>query len=130
MKSHAALPHGEYLQRMRQVIGRLVEQHIAKTSTQNHAQHAEELQIVQQRQCRAAALTTRNAPAPEQIGAEKGDQIHQPVPAYGQRADGDGNRIVGRMNEHARYRWRQGRHPSRCAMAAMLNASVVSKTPW
>ncbi len=40
METHPALPHGKDLERMREVVERLVEQHVAETPTQNHAEHA------------------------------------------------------------------------------------------
>ena len=45
MKRHATLPDEENLERVRQVVSRLVEQHIPEPATQHHPHRAPEQQI-------------------------------------------------------------------------------------
>ena len=73
---------------MRQVLGRLVEQHLAQPAADDDAEHAVEQQVVQLLRIDAVpGLDARPTPAEEQEGDEAGE-VHQAVPADGQRADG------------------------------------------
>jgi hypothetical protein len=100
VERHAAFPHLENIQRIGQIVTEFVEQHIPETATENHPQHTIKQQIVEllriQQRCRAALDTVMS----ECEKQRKGQQIHQPVPANGQRPERDGNRIKLRMNHH------------------------------
>ena len=47
VERHAALPDGEDLERMREVVARLVEQHVAQPPAEDHAEHGEEYEVVE-----------------------------------------------------------------------------------
>src|SRR4029453_12775585 len=45
-KAHPPLPHGKYLERMRKIIERLVENDVAEAPAEDHAEHAVEQHVV------------------------------------------------------------------------------------
>src|SRR5690606_34103172 len=47
-----------------------------------------------------AGPAARDAPAAEEVGAEEPHQIHQAVPAYGKRADAEGDGVELWMHQH------------------------------
>ncbi len=85
---------------MRQVIGRLVEQHLPQPAAQHHAEHAVEQQVVERGGVDAVPGLRRCTPATEQQEGDEAGQVHQPIPAHRQRAKAQGNGIELRMNEH------------------------------
>jgi hypothetical protein len=46
VKAHSALPHGKYLERMRKIVERLVENDVAESPAEDHAEHAVEQHVV------------------------------------------------------------------------------------
>ena len=100
MERHAALPDGEYLQRMRSVVTGLVEQHVAQPPAQHHAEHAEEQQIVDEGVGNPAPGVALGAVAAEEEEQSEGHQVHEAVPADGDGAEADRDRIELRMDEH------------------------------
>ncbi|MNN29935.1 hypothetical protein D3C81_1435600 [compost metagenome] len=102
MERHAALPDLEDLERMREVVGGLVEQHIAQTPAQDHAEHAVEQHVVEVARGPAARSDMRlaHAQAAEPQEHDEAGQVHQAVPADGQRAQVNRDRVELRMNEH------------------------------
>ncbi|MDT4858551.1 hypothetical protein FQZ97_930260 [compost metagenome] len=105
MKAHAALPDRKDLQRVGQVVRRLVEQAVADAPAGHHTEHAEEQDVL------------HIAPRPRRVGdAGKGlvaqAQVGQPheeakrrevgeaVPVDGQRTDLQGNGVDLGVLEH------------------------------
>src|ERR1019366_1889943 len=89
VKRHTTLPYRQDIQRVREIVGRFVEQHIAQAPAQDHAQHAEKEQVVEYGVGDVAARTPFDAAAGEHEGNTETDQVHQTVPAHRQRANCD-----------------------------------------
>ena len=103
VKGHATLPHGQYLERMKKVKTRLVEQHLPQAAAEDDAEHAVKEQVVEllQRPAGAHQLRMRlDAPFAEPPELEEGEQVHQTVPADGQRAERNGDGVELGMNQH------------------------------
>jgi hypothetical protein len=99
VESHAALPHFEDQQRVGDVIGQIVEQHVTKTPTDNDAHgdpenHVREF-FLGPRRVEAIQATGCQVP-----GTADTDQIHQAVPVNLQRTDGHGYRVNLRVRQH------------------------------
>ena len=100
MKRHAAFPYEENAPRLNHVFAEFIEQHVAETTAENDAQYAVEQYIVEilNRQRRMRPRPNRVTPdCPDQ---RKTDEIHQAIPAHGEWAEMDRNRIKLRMDEH------------------------------
>ena len=100
VKAHSALPQREHLERMREVVKRFVEQNVAEPAAENDAKDAEEKHIVD-----VARMPTGKQVLPCPNLAQHDEQheageVHQPVPADGQRPDVKGNRIELRVDQH------------------------------
>jgi hypothetical protein len=95
VETHAASPDGRNFVPVLEVIGGLVEKHVAQSPAQHHAEHAPEQQIVDLLHVERRS-TLRRQPArmhaAEQHETDEGQQIHEAVPAHGQRADFEGDR--------------------------------------
>ena len=123
VKRHAALPDGEDLQRMRGVVTRLVKEHVAQTPAQYHAEYREEQQIVELRAVDGRPAPVDPAHAQSPAGGEA-REVHEPVPAHGKRADGEGDRIDVGMNQHLRG----AIVPSRCGKMARSRRNAWRRT--
>ena len=99
VERHAALPDGEDLERVIEVVTGLVEQHVAQAPAQDYAHDAAKEQVVQlfARDGRQARLDAARAEPPERA---EGEQVHEPVPAHRQRADGEHDGVEVRMCQH------------------------------
>ena len=106
VKRHSALPHRKNLQRMAQVIARLVEQAVANAPTRNHPGHAQKQDVfdifARPRTLppdghKRLVMQAANAQKHEQ--AKRG-QISQAIPVNGQRADLQGNGINVGVGQH------------------------------
>ena len=89
MKRHASVPDGDYFQRMLQVeieIMKLIEENISKTCSDNETKGRKEYQVLKQRTAKPDTAST-GLPGNKEIGGEKAEYIHQPVPAKMNRAD-------------------------------------------
>src|SRR3954471_6469427 len=93
---------------MGRVVAGLIEEHIAQPPTQDHAEDGEEDQVVEllARDRRRGVPDALQAEPPR--GGESGE-IHEPVPAHGERADGERDRVEVRVKEHERYALRRAR---------------------
>jgi len=85
---------------MLKIVRRLVEQHIPESSAEDHAEHDEEQEVFEERKGDAARQSPLDAVAAEKLRRGKPDEVHQPIPADGQRTEGESNRVEVRMNEH------------------------------
>ena len=65
VEAHAALPQLEDLERMREVVARLVEQHVAQAPAEDHAEHAVEQHVVDVARMPAGEHVAARAPAAE-----------------------------------------------------------------
>src|SRR5262245_26048751 len=103
VERHAALPDGEGLERVRCVVARLVEEHIAQPPAEDHAEDGEEDEVVEllARDGRAASDDSPDSEPPRRGEAH---EVHEAVPAHGQRPDGEGDRVEVGMNEHGYLR--------------------------
>src|SRR5439155_3174964 len=93
-------PHGKYFQRMLQVVRRLVEQHIAEAPPQDGAQHAIKEGVVEVLRLPSQLRHLTRANATEDHELDKGDQVHEPIPAHRERSQVNRDRIELRMNQH------------------------------
>jgi hypothetical protein len=113
VKRHAALPDSEDLERVRGVMVGLIEEHIAQATAEDHAEHREKQQIVELRAAHGRHAFV-DAPYAEPPPRGEAGEVHEPVPAHGQRTDGEGDRIDIGMNQHSRG----AIVPSRCGKMA------------
>ena len=106
MKAHAAFPHLENIQRMRQIPLRFVKQHIAQPPAQNHAQDARQQQVFHIGRAPQALFDQpcigllAQAHAPQQNKQDEGGQIAQAIPVNGQRAEANGYGVKLGVNQH------------------------------
>jgi len=89
----------EDLQRVLQIVARLVQQHVTETAAHDHAEHAPEQQIVDVLHADTTPGLAR-AHAPQPAEQQKTDQVHQAVPAHGEGSDPEGDRVEIGMYEH------------------------------
>ncbi|CAG4884635.1 protein of unknown function [Georgfuchsia toluolica] len=104
MKTHAALPDGDDISGIIEVITGIVEQHLPQTAADHHAEHAIEQQVVHVLCGEAALGKTPRARVAQPQKRQKPGQVHQAVPADCQRAEVDGNRVELGMDEHVKDR--------------------------
>src|SRR4029077_19364329 len=100
MEGHAALPDVEDLDRIMQVLGQLVEQHVAETPAEHNSDHAIKQQVVEILVTPTQVRTLLDTKSAQQDPRDKGDQIHEAVPTNGQRAKLDGCWVELGMDEH------------------------------
>ena len=117
VERHAALPDIEDLERVRCVVAGLVEQHVAQASAEDHAEHDEEQQIVELR-AGDRRLAFGNSAHAEPPARREAGEVHEAVPAHGQRADRERDRVDVRMDQH------QGPSGARRASARKSRAAV------
>ena len=101
VEAHAARPDLQDLQRMAQVMFRLVEEDVAQAPAEDHAEHAVEEHVVDILLGDAEAEALAHAPFAQDDHQHEREQVHEPVPAHGERAEAEGDRIELRMDEHA-----------------------------
>jgi len=109
VKTHAAFPQLEDVERVGQVFQRLVEQHVAQPPAEDDAEHAVEQHVVEHVHGPAGPRPMRDAPAPEHDDLQKGDEVHEAVPVDGDGAELQGDGVELRMNEHEVSGWGRGR---------------------
>ena len=109
VEGHPALPHRDDLERVRQVVAQLVEEHVAKPPAENHPENRREQQIVEllPRHRREALCDSPQAQPP--AGGEA-DEIHEAVPAHRERADGKRDRVDIRVDQHYNRSLQHRRH--------------------
>jgi hypothetical protein len=100
MEAHAALPDSENLQGMRRVIGGLVEDDLPEASADDHAKHAVEQQIIESLRRDAVPRLAGGPATPHDQKGDEAGQVHESVPADGQRTKADGDGIELGMDEH------------------------------
>src|SRR5574343_75763 len=103
MKTHATFPDGKNFERISQEIGRFVKQDLTQSTAKNDAEHAVKQQVVQ------LFDAQESGPALDPVAAQKnklneGDQIHQTVPAHGERADRESDGVELWVKKHRRRR--------------------------
>src|SRR5690606_8240130 len=101
MERHAAFPEPEDVERVGGELIETVEEHVAHASTEDHSQRGIEDEVVdlggtdrRTGPCRAA---TGEPPRPRET-----HEVHEPVPADGQRAELQGDGIESGILPHAR----------------------------
>jgi len=102
VKAHAALPQRQYLERMREVVAELVEQHVAKAPAEDDAEDSVEQHVVDVARMPAGEQVLARAILAEHHEHDKAEQVHQAVPAHRERAQLKRDRIELRMDEHGR----------------------------
>ncbi len=85
---------------MGEIVQRLVEQHVAEAAAENHPEHAEEEHVVDVARVPTGEQVLPGAQLAQHNEEHEPDQVHQAVPAHGQRPDVEGNRIELRMDKH------------------------------
>ena len=118
MEAHAALPELEDLQRMREVIERLVEQHVAQPAADDHADHPVEQHVVDVARMPARQQVLARPPLAQDDEQDEADEIHEPVPADRERSELNGHGIELRVNQH-------GGHASARRPALKLRAPII-----
>jgi len=92
---------------MREIPAGLEKQHFPQPGAKNDAEHAVEKQIVDGFRLPAEFRTLPRAQTRQHDEAGEGHEIHQAVPAHGKRADGEGDGIELRMDQHGgRQAWK------------------------
>src|SRR5690606_19293200 len=103
VEGHPPLPHREDLERMREVVARLVEEDVAEAAADDDAHRPPEQQVLElgrrEMRARGAPGIAQSHPAEEVEGGEC-DEVHEAVPAHGERADLERDRVELRMDEH------------------------------
>src|SRR5215471_12498072 len=89
---------------MRKVVQRLVEQHITQAAADDHAEHAIEQHVVDVARMPAGEKVLPRADLAQHDKEHEADEIHQPVPANGDRPKVQSDGIELRMNEHREKR--------------------------
>ena len=124
MKGHAAFPEFEYVERMGEVIARIVEQHVAEPAADDHAEGAIDEKVVDALAARplgaAPIAFVGHDPADERPAEHQARDIGERVPADGQRPPLHENGIDRRKGQDKRRHRRapdatgleprQGRH--------------------
>ena len=95
VEGHAAVPDAQYLAGVVDIGGQVVEEHIAQARAQDDAQHDEGQQVVHIHGL-PAGTGAGGPPAGQAPAHEKGQQVHEAVPAQLQGADAEGHGIDGR----------------------------------
>jgi hypothetical protein len=101
VKRHATLPDGKDFGGMREVMSRLVKQHITQTPAQHDTKHAIQKQIIKAAGLdgRAPRVLPAEAHAPQHQNPGKCDQVHQAIPVHRQWPQGEDHRIELGMKE-------------------------------
>ncbi len=99
MEGHAALPYREDFERICRIVARLVEEHVAQAAAENDARDGKEDQVI-----KLGATDRRESlpdPAqPQPPGCGEAGQVHEPVPAHGERTDRECDWINVGMYKH------------------------------
>ena len=97
MEGHAAVPHRGNLERVRPEIARLVEENEAEPAANHNAERDPEQKIVGladgHRRLAVPQIRPRQEIAPVQPAEQNAGHIGEPVPADGERSDGERDRI-------------------------------------
>ena len=92
MKRHAAAPGGGDLQRMGEIIGKIIKQHISQPTADNHGEDKDHVKVFKLL-FQAPAMNFPQLFAHQVVGGEKTEDIHQPVPANMQRSKTENYRV-------------------------------------
>jgi hypothetical protein len=112
VEAHAALPHVQDLQRVLQVVHRLVEQAVAEPAAHHDAQHAHEQHVLDVAAAPGAGPGHRaerlvlQAQVGQQHEQGEGHQVGDAVPVNGYGAELQRDRIDLGMDQHGRLLWR------------------------
>ena len=83
---------------MLEILGQVVEKHVPQPAAENDAERDEKQKIGHLFGLPPGPRPS-GAHASEQDTRNESGQIHEPVPVYGQRPDGDGNGVEARMGD-------------------------------
>ena len=106
MEGHAALPHGKNLQRVAQVVARLVEQAVAQTAADDHTRHSQKEDVFDilarpgAGPCDGGKGRVPQTPDAQQHEQAKGRKIGQAIPVHSQRADLQGDGVDVGIGQH------------------------------
>ena len=107
MKAHAALPHRQNLQRVRQVVAGFVKKTVADPPAQHHTHHTQKQNVLDvtpapgRLSCHGGVgLVPQTTDTQQQKQAESG-QVSQPIPVNGNGAELQGDRVNVGVNKHA-----------------------------
>ena len=103
MKRHAPLPYEKRLKGIDEVVLRLVEKNIPKPAAQQDANDPQKKQVIKVAVTHSRKALAGEGPATQPEEASKGKQVHEPVPMYGHRTNGNGNRIETGVDEWRRH---------------------------
>ena len=99
VETHAARPDGRDLQRMGQVVARVVEEHVAQAAAEHHPEDQGQVEVVELGQ-QAGELELPGLQGHQPVGGEEAEHVHQAVPADLQRPQGKDHRVDGRIGQH------------------------------
>jgi hypothetical protein len=100
VEAHAPFPHPQYLERVVEVVHRLVEEHVAQAPAQDHPEHAVEQHVVHALLRDAAGGRAARAILAQHDEGHEGEHVHEPVPAHGHGAEAQQDGIELRVGQH------------------------------
>jgi hypothetical protein len=102
VEGHAAFPDAQERQRVAGQLLAAVEQHVADAPAEDDAERPVEDDVVHLRggDGRGGAL---RPPVAEPPGGREADEVHDPVPAHGERAEVQSHRVEMRISNQAFY---------------------------
>ena len=107
MKTHAARPGGRDLQRVGQVVCRIVEEHVPQPAAEHHSDDQGQVEVVEPLP-QALAAELAGLQGYQLVGGEEAEHVHQPVPADLERPQGEDHRVDGRIGQHGCFPWFTG----------------------
>ena len=99
MKGHAALPDPEDRERLAQGAARIIEEHVAETSSRDHPERDVEEHVVHVAPAPAAGRIGR-AHSTQPPAEAEGHHVNEPVPVNRERSDLDRDGIEFRVLQH------------------------------
>ena len=98
MKTHATFPYCEYFKGIGEIVSRFVEKDLSQATAEDHPYHTVEQQIIELLVADQRLLLESIAPKQDEL--DEGEQVHQTIPADGNRADGNCDGVKLGMQQH------------------------------
>ena len=98
VERHSAVPDCQYSRRIREIMGQVVEQHVPQPAAEDDTESDVDHKIGDLFGLPSGARPAGPQPSEHDARDESG-QIHESVPVYRQRPDGDGNGVEARMGD-------------------------------
>ncbi len=107
VKRHAAIPHRRNGERVGDIIGEIIEEHVADTATKHDAERCPDDEIIERFRCHGRLVVGPQAMASQELlavppGEHDADDIAEAVPVHCQRPDAENHRIdIGKASADA-----------------------------